>query len=101
MGAEESELLATPPRSPGSGDRTREPWPGELAAFEPCRLFTGSRVAEEIPVAVTKTRRHVRLGELKATSSNQNYRVSADVDLAGMRSVAIWCAGSTSRRQRR
>lgn len=35
--------------------------------------------------------RFVRLGELKATGGNQNYQVPADADLAGMRSVVIWC----------
>jgi len=35
--------------------------------------------------------RHVELGELKATHGNQNYRIPADTDLAGLRSVVIWC----------
>lgn len=35
--------------------------------------------------------RYVRLGELKGTDGNQNYRVPASADLAGMRSVVIWC----------
>ena len=34
---------------------------------------------------------HVRLGDLKATHGNQNYRIPDDVDLSGMRSVVIWC----------
>ena len=35
--------------------------------------------------------RYVRLGALKANNGNQNYEISADVDLRGMRSVVIWC----------
>ena len=35
--------------------------------------------------------RYVRLGELKATHGNQNYAIPADADLAGLRSVVIWC----------
>ena len=35
--------------------------------------------------------RYVRLGELKATHGNQNYEIPDDVDLAGLRSVVIWC----------
>lgn len=35
--------------------------------------------------------RHVELGELKATDGNQNYEIPADVDLAGLQSVVIWC----------
>ncbi len=35
--------------------------------------------------------RYVRLGELKATHGNQNYEIAGDADLAGMRSVVIWC----------
>jgi len=35
--------------------------------------------------------RYVRLGALKANSGNQNYEISADADLSGMRSVVIWC----------
>ncbi|WP_020668943.1 DM13 domain-containing protein [Amycolatopsis nigrescens] len=35
--------------------------------------------------------RAVRLGELKATDGNQNYRIPAEADLAGLRSVVIWC----------
>ncbi|MEQ7129177.1 DM13 domain-containing protein [Actinopolymorpha sp. B11F2] len=35
--------------------------------------------------------RFLRLGELKATDGNQNYRIPADADLAGLRSVVIWC----------
>ncbi len=35
--------------------------------------------------------RSVPLGDLKATSGNQNYEVPADADLRGMRSVVIWC----------
>lgn len=35
--------------------------------------------------------RHVELGELKATDGNQNYEIPADVDLAGLRSVVVWC----------
>lgn len=35
--------------------------------------------------------RWVELGELKATDGNQNYEIPADVDLAGLRSVVIWC----------
>lgn len=35
--------------------------------------------------------RHVKLGKLKGTNGNQNYAVPADVDLAGLRSVVIWC----------
>jgi hypothetical protein len=35
--------------------------------------------------------RHVSLGKLKATDGNQNYAIPADVDLAGLTSVVIWC----------
>jgi len=35
--------------------------------------------------------RYVRLGELKADHGNQNYRIPADADITGMRSVVIWC----------
>lgn len=35
--------------------------------------------------------REVRLGDLKATHGNQNYPIPEDADLAGMRSVVIWC----------
>lgn len=34
---------------------------------------------------------YVRLGELKATDGNQNYRIPADADLGSMRSAVIWC----------
>lgn len=35
--------------------------------------------------------RYIPLGELKATDGNQNYLIPADANLAGMRSVVIWC----------
>lgn len=35
--------------------------------------------------------RYVRLGKIKATHGNQNYPIPADADLAGLRSVVIWC----------
>lgn len=35
--------------------------------------------------------RYVKLGRLKATHGNQNYPIPATADLAGMRSVVIWC----------
>lgn len=35
--------------------------------------------------------RHVDLGELKGTIGSSNYPVPADVDLAGLSSVTIWC----------
>ena len=35
--------------------------------------------------------RYVPLGSLKATGGNQNYEIPADVDLAGLRSVVVWC----------
>lgn len=35
--------------------------------------------------------RYVPLGKLKGTNGNQNYPVPADADLAGLRSVVIWC----------
>ncbi|HEU5473221.1 MAG TPA: DM13 domain-containing protein [Actinophytocola sp.] len=35
--------------------------------------------------------RYVKLGEMKATSGNQNYAIPADADLAGLRSAVIWC----------
>jgi hypothetical protein len=35
--------------------------------------------------------RYVRLGRLKANNGNQNYEIPADADLAGLRSVVIWC----------
>ena len=28
---------------------------------------------------------------MKATDGNQNYAIPADVDLAGLRSVVVWC----------
>ncbi|WP_435771006.1 DM13 domain-containing protein [Nocardioides sp. SYSU DS0651] len=34
---------------------------------------------------------YVRLGELKGNQGNQTYEIPADADLAGMRSVVIWC----------
>jgi hypothetical protein len=34
---------------------------------------------------------HVDLGELKGNIGSSNYPVPADVDLAGLRSVTIWC----------
>ena len=35
--------------------------------------------------------RYLALGELKATSGNQNYAIPANADLAGLTSVVIWC----------
>lgn len=35
--------------------------------------------------------RYVDLGPLKATNGSFNYDVPADVDLAGVRSVVVWC----------
>ncbi|MBK1787155.1 DM13 domain-containing protein [Prauserella cavernicola] len=35
--------------------------------------------------------RYVALGEIKATDGNHNYAIPADADLAGLRSVVIWC----------
>ncbi len=35
--------------------------------------------------------RYVKLGELRATNGNQNYEIPAGADLAGIRSVVIWC----------
>ncbi|MFC5285436.1 DM13 domain-containing protein [Actinokineospora guangxiensis] len=35
--------------------------------------------------------RYVRLGAMKATDGNQNYAIPADADLAGLRSVVVWC----------
>lgn len=35
--------------------------------------------------------RYVALGELKATHGNQNYEIPPQADLAGLRSVVIWC----------
>lgn len=35
--------------------------------------------------------RYVHLGDLKGTDGNQNYAIPADVDLAGLTSVVIWC----------
>ena len=35
--------------------------------------------------------RYVQLGGLKATDGNQNYEIPADLDLAGLESVVIWC----------
>ena len=35
--------------------------------------------------------RYVRLGELKANHGNQNYEIPPGADLAGIRSVVIWC----------
>lgn len=35
--------------------------------------------------------RYVPLGELKATHGGHNYVIPADANLAGMRSVVIWC----------
>jgi hypothetical protein len=35
--------------------------------------------------------RHLKLGELKATHGNQNYEIPESADLAGLRSVVIWC----------
>jgi Electron transfer DM13 len=35
--------------------------------------------------------RYVALGKLKATSGNHNYAIPAGFDLAGLRSVVIWC----------
>ncbi len=34
---------------------------------------------------------YVRLGDLKATRGNQNYRIPDDADLSGLRSAVIWC----------
>jgi hypothetical protein len=34
---------------------------------------------------------YVKLGNLKATHGNQNYRIPAGADIASMRSVVIWC----------
>jgi hypothetical protein len=36
--------------------------------------------------------RHVDLGDLKGNIGSSNYPVPADVDLAGLSSVSIWCA---------
>ena len=35
--------------------------------------------------------RYLRLGAMKATDGNQNYAIPADADLAGLRSVVVWC----------
>lgn len=35
--------------------------------------------------------RYVPLGEIKATDGNHNYVIPSDADLAGLRSVVIWC----------
>jgi electron transfer DM13 len=35
--------------------------------------------------------RYVKLGKIKATSGNQNYPIPAEVSIAGLRSVVIWC----------
>ncbi len=35
--------------------------------------------------------RYLALGPMKATAGNQNYVIPADADLAGMRSVVVWC----------
>ncbi|MCK9247894.1 MAG: DM13 domain-containing protein [Solirubrobacteraceae bacterium] len=35
--------------------------------------------------------RHVRLGKLKATHGNHNYRIPDDARISAMRSVVIWC----------
>lgn len=35
--------------------------------------------------------RYVALGEIKATHGDQNYVIPADADLAGLRSVVLWC----------
>ena len=35
--------------------------------------------------------RYLTLGPMKATDGNQNYAIPADADLAGMRSVVVWC----------
>lgn len=35
--------------------------------------------------------RFVELGDLTATNGNQNYPIPADVDLAGLTSVVVWC----------
>lgn len=35
--------------------------------------------------------RYVALGDLKATHGNQNYEIPAGADLAGLKSVVIWC----------
>jgi len=35
--------------------------------------------------------RHLELGELKANHGNQNYEIPAGADLAGLRSVVVWC----------
>jgi hypothetical protein len=35
--------------------------------------------------------RYVGLGNLKGTDGNQNYEIPADVDLAGLSSVVVWC----------
>jgi Electron transfer DM13 len=35
--------------------------------------------------------RYVKLGELKATDGNQNYPIPAAADVAGLKSVVIWC----------
>ncbi|MEV0680103.1 DM13 domain-containing protein [Actinosynnema sp. NPDC050436] len=35
--------------------------------------------------------RYLALGPMKATDGNQNYAIPADVDLAGLRSVVVWC----------
>jgi hypothetical protein len=34
---------------------------------------------------------HIKLGNLKATHGNQNYRIPDDADISSMRSVVIWC----------
>jgi hypothetical protein len=36
--------------------------------------------------------RHIDLGALKGNKGSQNYPLPADLDLAGYRSVSIWCA---------
>lgn len=34
---------------------------------------------------------YLKLGKLKATHGNQNYRIPADADLSAFRSAVIWC----------
>lgn len=54
-------------------------------------VILSDRPSGEADWGVYDDGRHVELGELKATDGNQNYEIPADVDLAGLQSVVIWC----------
>jgi hypothetical protein len=86
-------LMAAYWNSTRDGERVRT-----TAKYDASRVFAGcprsdsSRLPhQDLDRFVFDDGRHVDLGELKGNIGSSNYPVPADVDLAGLRSVTIWC----------